>query len=103
MTTAAATMNSRATTISTQHVRTSPRALSSRVICLFRDKTSFLHQRAMRVIGVLYPVDILLARHERVVEGRFLDELLPLGKRAHFLKEGNVEVDLLLRHARRHE
>src|SRR3989442_12382716 len=104
MTTSPPIMMSRATISSTQRVGTAPGAcLPGSAIALLRDETGFLHKSSMLGISVLHPIGVLLARHERVVERGFLGEFLPVGKLAHFLEDIDVVVDLLLRHARRHE
>src|SRR6476619_2101926 len=117
-------MNSSATTSSTQRVAMSPRALPGvdmypprlRLRCpegaesapragpfganhrlLRGEEARFLHQPLVDVLGVLHPVRIFLARHERRVERRVLRVLLPLGQLAHLRENVDVVVDLFLR------
>src|SRR6476660_9237691 len=107
MTMAPARTNSSATTSSTQRVAMSPRAPASGTAIhhsLFgSEEAGFLHQPVMDRLGVLHPIGVLLAGHERRVECRVLGVLLPLGKLAHFLEHVDVVIDLLLRNAAWHE
>src|SRR6476620_10206865 len=107
MTIAPARTNSSATTSSTQRVAMSPRAPASGPAIhhslLGSEEAGFLHQPVMDRLGVLHPVGVLLAGHERRIESCVLGVLLPLGELADLLEDVDVVVDLFLRNATWHE
>src|SRR4029453_18425706 len=96
---------SSATTSSTQRVSTSPPPSLPGVLIasLLGDEAGFLHQRLVLAFGLRHPVGVLLAGHERVVEGAFLRVLLPFGELSHLLEHLDEVIDLLLCDAGGHE
>src|SRR5437763_499593 len=67
------------------------------------DEARALHQLAVLLFGRAQPLEVLVAVHGCLVERALFHVVLPLRRRPHLLQEVDVEVHLLLGHARGHE
>src|SRR5687768_17803437 len=72
-------------------------------LLFLRKEASLRHQFTVTLLFPGDPLGVLVAGHEGLVEGAVGHELLPLGRLAHLLEQLDIERDLVLGGARRHE